>query len=318
MRTTDVRLFGLVLRVPTELGPLLPAPGLAGSARTPDVEVTLRGAPVASADSADGTAHFATCHCYSESDRLCVRHRADGGFAFWFGDGTWAGVSADSSRIGLHTPAGSTLADSVTYLTGPVLGFVLRLRGVLALHASAVVLDGGAIAFAGQSGSGKSTAAAMLALQGVPVLSEDLVALTPITPGSVLRAHSGYPSVRLWPSAAAMLATASLPTVTPRWGKLALDVPAPPHSAPLRAVYLLGERVQVEGPAEVIDISLASALLELVSSTYVPHLLRAEDRATEFRQLEALVQRVPVRRLRMSRPSRGGELVALLRRDLAR
>src|SRR5215469_301127 len=53
--------------------------------------------------------------------------------------------------------AASTFEDAVTYLLGPVLGFVLRLRGRTCLHASAVAVGGQAIALAGSSGAGKST-----------------------------------------------------------------------------------------------------------------------------------------------------------------
>ncbi len=56
-----------------------------------------------------------------------------------------------------------TNEDVATYLLGPVMGFVLRRRGVLALHASAVCIGGQAVALCGESQAGKSTIAAALA-----------------------------------------------------------------------------------------------------------------------------------------------------------
>ena len=50
---------------------------------------------------------------------------------------------------------------------GPVFAFVLRLRGAVTFHASAVRI-GDAVAFLGPQGAGKSTTAAALALRGCP------------------------------------------------------------------------------------------------------------------------------------------------------
>jgi hypothetical protein len=50
------------------------------------------------------------------------------------------------------------------WVLGPAMGVLLQQRGVLVLHASAVTMDGGVVAFLGHSGWGKSTmAAAMVA-----------------------------------------------------------------------------------------------------------------------------------------------------------
>jgi ABC-type multidrug transport system fused ATPase/permease subunit len=59
---------------------------------------------------------------------------------------------------------------------GPALGVLLHQRGVLALHASSVLLDRGVVAFLGRSGAGKSTMAAALHRRGHALVADDITA----------------------------------------------------------------------------------------------------------------------------------------------
>ena len=68
-----------------------------------------------------------------------------------------------------------TDADAASYLAGYVLAFVLRLRGSVPLHASAVAIDGRALLFVGDSWAGKSSTAAAFSILGYPVLADDIV-----------------------------------------------------------------------------------------------------------------------------------------------
>ncbi len=94
-----------------------------------------------------------------------------------YGDGTAFVIDGAGSRVWATWASESTFEDTLTYLLGPVLGFLLRLRGVTCLHASAIAIDGVAIALAGTAGAGKSTAAAQFASMGYPVLSDDIATL---------------------------------------------------------------------------------------------------------------------------------------------
>jgi hypothetical protein len=60
------------------------------------------------------------------------------------------------------------------YLTGTVLAVVLMLRGHPVLHASAVEVDGKAVAFVGASGMGKSTLATAFCGQGAALITDDV------------------------------------------------------------------------------------------------------------------------------------------------
>src|SRR5579862_2093768 len=79
-----------------------------------------------------------------------------------YSDGVRFWIDRRYANIWCKFPETLTLADAAVYLLGPVLGLLLRLRGVVCLHASAVSLGGRAVAFAGPAGAGKSTTAAAL------------------------------------------------------------------------------------------------------------------------------------------------------------
>lgn len=59
------------------------------------------------------------------------------------------------------------------------MSMALPRRGALILHASAIAAGGQALVFAGKSGAGKSTIAAMLAAAGHPMLSDELLVIAP-------------------------------------------------------------------------------------------------------------------------------------------
>lgn len=86
------------------------------------------------------------------------------------------------------------------FLLGSALGVLCYQRGLLLLHANAVVKDGVAVAFAGDSGAGKSTLAAWFAQAGYQVLCDDVCAVR-IVDGQALT-WPGLPRLKLWGEAA--------------------------------------------------------------------------------------------------------------------
>ena len=223
-------------------------------------------------------------------------------FGFFYRDEVRFAVERQGREVWGDWPENYTLEDASTYLLGPVLGFVLRLRGVTCLHASAVAVDEQAIALVGAPGAGKSTTAAAFAQCGFSVISDDVVALA--EDGKSFRVQPGYPRVNLWPDSVGALCGSdeALPRITPTWDKryLALGDNGPRFASeplPLGAIYLLGSREPALTAPVIDDVAGGDAFAELVTNTYVNYLLDRDMRSREFDVLTWLVARIPVRRV---------------------
>ena len=233
---------------------------------------------------------------------VLTEHGDSDGYQLSYSDGTRFVVDGAAAQIwGSYQPP-LTAEDMATYFLGPVLGFVLRRRNTVCLHASGVDLGGHAVCFCGDAGYGKSTTVAALALRGVPVLAEDVVALE--ERGGGFSAVPGYPRVCLWPESVRMLLGRddALPQLTPVWEKRFLELDGRGAKfahvkLPLGIIYLFSPRSEDPGAPRVEKIGLREALLELVQNTYMNWVLDREQRAAEFDFLCRLVQQVAVRRI---------------------
>jgi hypothetical protein len=299
--------YGLGLSVNVPLSGLR---GLAPVSKV-DVAVEVGGLPEAADEREPAADPF---HISDELDETgkplrVVSRTAAGHYRIDYGDGTRVIVDGRGARVWARG-ANHDVEDTATYLLGPVLGFVLRLRGINCLHASAVAIGGRACAFVGASGSGKSSTAAAFAANGYAVLSDDV---TPVTesPGRFL-AQPAYPRLRLWPESVEALFGDSdvLPAIVPGWDKRFLDLARPPfrfqsEPLPLAAIYLLDA---TPGAAAIEPVATRDAVMGIVADTYATYLLDRERRAREFEFVMRLVEGVPVRRLR-----RGDDLCAAAR-----
>ena len=218
-------------------------------------------------------------------------------FRFDYADETQFVVDRSGSEVWANWSSPLTLEDTATYLLGPVLGFVMLLRGIVCLHASAIAIGGEAIALLGPAGSGKSTTAAAFAERGYRVLAEDVVTLDDRRDQFLVR--PGYPCIRLWPPAVKALygSETHLPKLTPNWDKCYLDLTERFHGEPLplAAIYQLGERHDDSPRVEALDRS--EALMALVANTYATKLMDKQMRAREFELLTRVVANVPVKRV---------------------
>ena len=96
-----------------------------------------------------------------------------------------------------------------TLLAGRFMGYLLRQRGYLALHASAIAIDGRAALFLGESGAGKSTTAASFYSRGHQILADDVAAVCLAERGIELR--PAWPGFRLLDDSRKAIGTEAAP-----------------------------------------------------------------------------------------------------------
>lgn len=297
------RAYGLELQAPSAIPGLEPL-GAQDSA-APTIELSVGSCP----QWARQALHMSAAPLYTgqtKTDELPtfqVEQLGNGEFfRLLYANGTQVLADAETQRIWGTSPPSLTLEDLTTYLVGPVMGFVLRRRGILALHASCFCVDGHAFALCGGAGSGKSTAAAALAMRGVSILCEDIAAVR--ERNGKFYVAPGYPRVNLWPDSAAHLFGDghNLPKITPNWEKRFLslngkDARFETQERPLESIYILESRSSAFDAPRIRNIPSQLAVVRLVQNTYMNYLLNSQQRAHEFDILVKVAARVRVKLL---------------------
>lgn len=223
------------------------------------------------------------------------RSRTDPGtFVFEFLDGTRFRIEENGRRVIAHIPSASTAEDMAAYFVGPILAFVVRLRGGFALHAGAVVIDGAALLITGAAGAGKSTTTAAFLTRGAFLVTDDVAVID----WKSDRPHvfPGYPRVRLWDDSAAALhgSAEALPLLTPTWSKRFVDARAAfaAESVPVRAIVVLAPRH--DAATAVRRLTGHEAAMALLVRSSMTRFLDAAHRQRELEDVTRLGERVPI------------------------
>jgi hypothetical protein len=199
-------------------------------------------------------------------------------------------ISYDLTEVVIHRDPSGRSELLPVLLAGTASAVLLTLRGATVLHASAVSVDGVALAFVGQSGRGKTTVAALMCLEGAQLVTDDVLAVEVGSPATCI---GGATALRLRSSAAHLAdrdpLRESYTTVDERrtFSPTAVDghvplgaivIPSPSRTASMVAVRLLA-------PSEAVF-----ALLQFPRI----HGWRSADVLTrDFTVLSQLVTRVP-------------------------
>ena len=271
-----------------------------------DVRISFGSLPAWLSDA--GAAQIETSYVADYKDEcgnpmLSVFRMLDGEYyRFSYADRTEFILDHGATEIWADWPEPLTLEDAATYLLGPIMGFVMLLRGVVCLHASAVAIGDEAIAVLGPAGSGKSTTAAAFSERGHRILAEDVVTLD--DRGDQFLVRPAYPCIRLWPSSVKALygSETHLPKLTPNWDKCYLDLAARPEQfqrkpLPLAAIYQLADRSDDATAPFVKPLDRAEGLISLVANSYATKLMDKQMRAREFELLTRVLNNVPLRRV---------------------
>jgi len=225
-----------------------------------------------------------------------------GFFHLVYCDGTQFWLDRAGTKLWATWEANCSIETTALYLMGPVMALVLRLRGVICLHASAVIVEGRAVAFVGPEEAGKSTIAATFAQRGFLILSDDIVPL--VEKGEEFFAQPGSAHLRLWPESVEMLfgGRQALRPLLPGWEKRRLsegdhNSRFTSEPAPLAAIYTLGARSADDSAPCIEGLSQQTALINLVANSYATQLIDPKMRGEELEFFGRLVSRVPVRQL---------------------
>ena len=140
----------------------------------------------------------------------------DDGFRYWAVEtrhdpGRWtlryagicdATLDSGNRTIMIHRASEADPGLMPIFVEGNVLAHALAADGLLALHASAVEVGGGALAIIGPSGAGKSTLAALLCAEGARLVADDVLRVDATDSGAVC--YPGTPGLRLRPAATSL------------------------------------------------------------------------------------------------------------------
>jgi hypothetical protein len=211
-------------------------------------------------------------------------------------------------EILIDLPPSSRDDEVRSYLLGAVFGALCHQRGITPLHASAIDLKNGCVAFLGPSGAGKSTLVAALAQRGHEIISDDGCFLKLSTNGNV-DVWPGVSGIRLCEDARAALgfngpgAKRAMQGDNKYFNKYFLPIRPPRNrnqARRLRGVYQLH---RVPGDiTEVARLRGADAVEAVMHNIYPPGLAGHLGYHSQiFALCAAVAQDVPV--FRLSRPS---------------
>jgi hypothetical protein len=208
-------------------------------------------------------------------------------------------VSADGNRVGWRNLDGTRREALEEYLLGQVLSFAMLVRGVEPLHATAVVVGGGAVAFLGDSGYGKSTLGASFVRENYPLLTDDVLVLEQC--GQQMLAHPGMPRIKLMPQICGSMFQGREGTPMNRFThKTIFALNAQEHqmyAIPLRALYVLSPPRNRKCKLTLRRMSESKALLSVLKNTFNDVLLNPMRLKRQFEFAATVATHVPVKSL---------------------
>jgi hypothetical protein len=264
-----------------------------------DAELHLGMAPAAELVSSQGSLFYTSSFTDSTGEpALRIWSLAEGTwFRLCYSDGHRFWLDRNGTEVWAVWPAWSSIEEVSSYLLGPVLGILLRYRGVISLHASSVAVDGRAVAFVGPPGAGKSTAAATIGRLGCPIVADDITALE--ERNGQFFVNPAYPGVSLWPDSVESLygANASAGSRDAAWEKRRIasreGLQFQGRPLPLKKIFILGDNDN-EGFMSPVGTLAQKRLLSLISNTYATNILDSRMRAEELIVLGRLASNIDI------------------------
>ena len=159
------------------------------------------------------------------------------GYALYFHQTCEFWIDHDLRSVRIHLFADVHPDMAALFFVGNVIACILTLAGECVLHASAVEIGDSALAFAGGSGMGKSTLAALLCAGGARFVTDDLLRLQP--DGNDFRCFPGTGQIRLRKDAAVLAENFSATAHgTHPDGRIAVNMDGNQSMVPLGAIVI--------------------------------------------------------------------------------
>lgn len=221
----------------------------------------------------DITVRFGTAPEELESPALrAPRAQASPGEYLLTVDGVGRYWVRDGRRVVVHPAPDAGEDDVRVFLLSSVMGVLAHMNDFLPLHASAVAIDGRCVLFAGGSGTGKSTLAAVLARRGHTVVADDLCAISLDSDGAPM-VQPGYRHLKLWDDALRHVGNGlgEPRPVRPGTNKYSvlLSEPGPVHPIPVRRIFVLTpELVRLHEGVTVNHLRGRAKVAALLRETY--------------------------------------------------
>lgn len=185
-------------------------------------------------------------------------------------------------------------------LLGQGIGTLLCQRDYLVLHASAVIMRGGGVAFLGDSGEGKSTTLLALNNMGYPLVTDDVLAIKFKNEDEEPVAFPSFPRIKLWSNVIDKMTNNpnSLTKVHPDFGKYSYKIDENFFSDPfqLKTIYILKKHHN----NSISHLKPQEALIELLKNSYCHRLFEDTEKSENLFQCANLVKQVNVKRLMTS------------------
>lgn len=218
-------------------------------------------------------------------------------------------ISTDGSKVVSSKPDAIPDSDVDSFLLGPILGCVLRLRGQVCLHASVLEFRGKAFAMIGHKGAGKSTTAAALLEAGARLVSDDIAVVEKNDAGQ-FTVHPGYAGIRLLPNSLSAFGLNQhdyqkvvsisdkriIPlTVSPSDKQPSKGWEFQTKVCQLVAVYILNKRQSNLEDTQISSLHNTQACIELTPHSYGRRFINRQQQNQEFAFMAQLVRHIAIR-----------------------
>jgi hypothetical protein len=167
------------------------------------------------------------------------------------------------------------------FVFGTGMALLLHVRGVVVLHGSAICIKNKIIGFIGNSGSGKSTTAALFNSEGYPLFTDDVLAVD--IENDKVMAYKGSPYIKLNPDSAERVTgkrASRLGKVYPSSPKRVYE---PKNEKKLdkrevEKIYVINRKSRKKSTEKVSEKKIGGeeSCMRLIENAYVPRLLGKE------------------------------------------